>query len=112
MVTEVKRSDEYITQMTERANAFMLCVALRTPPVEVPAIPPPVEALKIINMTGNNHWASAATTWLMMRGHSETFEAAKKVIKSLVPEDAARAFGHGIKVTRDRRGALHIREEE
>jgi len=112
MVTEIKRAEDYIKAMTERANAFMLCVALRTPPVEVPAIPPPVEALKVINMTGNNQWADAALSFITLQAQAQDFEMAKKVIKSLVPEDAARAFGHGIKVTRDRRGALHIREED
>jgi len=112
IVIDVPRADDYIAEMLERAQTFMMCVALKTPPCEIEPAQPPVAAKKIINMTGNNLWASAACSFIMYKAQAEDFEAAKQVIKSLVPEDAARCFGHGIRVTRDRAGRLHIREED
>ena len=34
------------------------------------------------------------------------------MLKSLLPADAARAFGHGVKVTRDRANRIHVRRDE
>ena len=36
----------------------------RTPPVDMPVIPAPVDATKLYDMTGNNEWANNAGIWL------------------------------------------------
>jgi hypothetical protein len=111
VVDFVERAQDYIEEMVRRAEHFMLCVAMREPPV----VPEPVfvvKADKVVNMTGNNMWAGAAGVFLEKWDFARDFEEAKTCLKSLVPEDAKICFGHGIKITRDRRGALHVKEED
>jgi len=112
VVDDILRADDYIQEMLARAQTFMMCVALRTPPVEIEPVAPPIEAKLIVNMQGNNTWAINAADFIRYKNEATIFEDAKKTIKSLVPEDAARCFGHGIRVTRDRRGALHVRADD
>lgn len=111
IIDYVPRAEPYIAEMFRRAGSFMMCVDLRTPPVEIAPVPPPIEPHAVVNMTSNNAWSDAAYNWMDNQTAAEVFEDAKKILKSLVPPEAVRCFGHGIKVTRDRAGRLHIREE-
>ena len=111
VVDFVERAQDYIDEMVRRAEHFMLCVAMREPPVVLEPVFA-VKADKVVNMTGNNMWAGHAEDYKRTRNLAEIFEGAKAILKSLVPEDAKICFGHGIKITRDRRGALHVKEEE
>jgi hypothetical protein len=61
-------------------------------------------------MTGNNQWASEAAAWVTTRQAAKDFSAAEKIIKSLVPADAMRCYGHGIEAKRDRANRLSIKE--
>lgn len=111
-VDYVDRDDAYITEMVSRAEGFMLCVALRRPPVELPAAPPPGDPTKIINMTGNNEWAFHAGVFIDCQEAADSYDDSKGVLKKLMPADAKRAFGHGVYVLRDRAGRLHVRGEK
>lgn len=111
IVDFIDRDEGYTNEMLRRADDFMMCVALRHPPVVLPAIEPPKDATKTVNMTGNNRWAQGAYLWITHKDSAENFEDSKKIIKSLITEEVKVAFGHGIRVTRDRRGALHIRRD-
>jgi hypothetical protein len=101
----------YISEMIDRAEHFMYCVAMHEPPVKLPPILPPVDATKTVDMTGNNTWSDNAFRYIACQGHRDIFELAKKTLKAMVPEDAVRCHGHGLMIYRDRRRALHVREE-
>lgn len=112
VVEYVDRHEPYITEMVSRAEHFMMCVALRQPPVELPSVAPPGDPTKVINMTGNNQWADQAVKFLENQGPAEVYEGAKKGLKDMMPPNAKRAFGHGVYVLRDRANRLHVREEK
>ena len=61
-------------------------------------------------LEGNNAWASAAFDWLEHRDAAKVHASACSCIKTLVEEDVARAFGHGIEAKRSKSGAITIRE--
>ena len=48
--------------------------------------------------------------WLEHRAAAKAHASACHLIKSLVEEDVARAFGHGIEAKRSKSGAITIRE--
>ena len=83
-----------------------------TPPVILPAVAAPVrpEALRTVDMTGNNAWANAAYVWLDAQGASRVFANAVKDIKNMIEPDVGVASGHGINVRRTKAGALVIKE--
>jgi hypothetical protein len=59
---------------------------------------------------GNNAWASAAVDWQAHRAAAKAHGVATVVLKGLVDDDVARAFGHGVEARRSKAGALTIRE--
>lgn len=106
----IEMDDEYAAELLVRAIAFWQCVQDRTPPVQLPAVPPPVDAQKIYDMAGNNEWATYAVTWLETRAAAELNADVAKTIKTLVPADARKAHGHGVSITRSKAGTLSLRE--
>ena len=96
--------------MITRGLAFMLCVRTRTPPVVLDAVPPPADASKIYDMTGDNRWSDAAVSWIVTKPAARECDDAEKLLKSLVPADAKQCSGHGVRITRDRAGRLSLRE--
>jgi hypothetical protein len=102
----------YIAQMIDRGDYFMMCVSLRKPPVELAPVPVPIEPTAEINMQGNEKWAAQALRWLQTHGAAEAAKDSEKVLKSLVPAEAKRCFGHGVKISRDRAGRLSLRAGE
>jgi len=100
----------YQHELLQRAIQFWDCVQNRTPPVALPAVPPPVDAQKIYDMTGNNEWAVRAGTWLETRTAAELNADVAKSIKTLVPADAKKCHGHGVSITRNKAGTLSLRE--
>jgi YqaJ-like viral recombinase domain len=101
---------EYAAEMVKRGTMFMECVEQRRPPVELPAVPSPVDAKTVYDMTGSNEWASYAGQWLETYAAARTNEDSSKVLKSMVPPDAHKCHGHGVRITRDRAGRLSLRE--
>lgn len=101
---------EYAKELMARAEAFMLCVQTLTPPVALPAVVPPVVPAKEYDFSGNPDWQLLAGRWVQSYGAAQTAKEAEKQIKGLVPEDAKKAFGAGIVVTRNRAGAMSLRE--
>jgi len=102
---------KYARELWARAAAFWLCVRSKTPPVELPAAPPPpVLATREYDMTDNGVWKDHAYRWLQAYGAAQTAKEAERIIKQNVPDDAKICIGHGIVVTRNRAGALSLRE--
>jgi hypothetical protein len=110
IVEYVERDNEYIGEMVARGRQFMGFVERREPPVVLPAVPAPIDATKIYDMTGNNTWSSSAADWLENIDAAGICKDAEKILKSIVPEDAKKCHGHQIQITRDRAGRLSLRK--
>jgi putative phage-type endonuclease len=112
IIEYIERHQPYIDQMIDRGDYFMMCVGLRKPPVELAPIAPPIEPFAEINMKGNGTWAAQADRWLQTHGAAEAAKESEKILKSLVPPEAKRCFGYGVRISRDRAGRLSLREGE
>lgn len=110
IVEFIERAEEYITEMVKRGQQFMDCVTARREPVALPAVPPPVDATRVYDMSGNNRWAANAVEWLETKANAKRCKDAEIILKALVPDDAKKAFGHDVQITRDRAGRLSLRE--
>lgn len=101
---------EYSAELWRRAEAFMRCVEDLMPPIPLAPVTAPVPAIREVDMTGNNEWAFHAGYWLENRSLAKTFENSVKSLKGMVPADAAKCFGHGLRIDRSKNGALSIKE--
>ena len=108
----IPRDEEYAAEMVKRGKQFMECVAARREPVVLPAVAAPIDASKVYDMTGNNHWSDTAADWLATKDMADKCKDAEKILKSLVPEDAKKCHGHNIQITRDRAGRLSLRKAQ
>ena len=69
---------------------------------------PRMDAIRIVDMTTSNAWAEFAAVFARTRDAHLEHEAAKSELKSLVPEDAKEAIGHGIRAKRSKSGAVSL----
>jgi predicted phage-related endonuclease len=87
---------------------FWRCVESGEPPklfgVEPPR--PRIEAMRIVDMSSSNAWAEFAAIFSRTRPAYLEHEQAKAELKSLVPEDARHAIGHGVRAKRSKSGAI------
>ena len=67
---------------------------------------PRLEAVRVVDMASSNAWAEFAAVFT--RTHQAHFEheQAKAELKSLMPEDAKEAIGHGVRAKRSKAGAI------
>jgi predicted phage-related endonuclease len=70
--------------------------------------PPKVrlETVRTVDMSSSNAWAEFAAVFLQTRQPHLEHEKAKAELKSLVPEDAKEAVGHGVRAKRSKSGAI------
>jgi predicted phage-related endonuclease len=87
---------------------FWRCVQSGEPPrlfgVEPPK--PRIEAVRIVDMSASNSWAELAGIFRSTRQAFLAHERSKAELKTLMPEDAKEAIGHGIRAKRSRSGAI------
>ena len=87
---------------------FWRCVETGDPPrlfgIEPPR--PRIEAVRIVDMSTSNAWAEFANVFLSTREAHLDHEKSKSELKSLMPEDAKEATGHGIRAKRSKSGAV------
>jgi predicted phage-related endonuclease len=87
---------------------FWRCVESGEPPtlfgVESPK--PRIEAVRIVDMSSSNVWAEFAAIFSRTRPAYLEHEQAKAELKTLVPEDAQQAIGHGVRAKRSKSGAV------
>ena len=57
-------------------------------------------------MSSSNSWAEFAGVFCRTRSAFLEHEAAKTELKSLMPEDAKEAIGHGVRAKRSKSGAV------
>ena len=87
---------------------FWRCVQNGEPPrlfgVEAPRAR--LEAVRIVDMSASNSWAELASIYQRTRAAHQEHESAKSNLKTLMPEDAKEAAGHGIRAKRSKSGAI------
>jgi putative phage-type endonuclease len=87
---------------------FWRCVESGEPPrlfgVEPPR--PRIEAVRVVDMSSSNAWAEFAGIFASTRDAFIRHEQAKSELKSLMPEDAKEAIGHGVRAKRSKSGAV------
>ena len=87
---------------------FWRCVESGEPPRLFGVDPPKprIEAVRIVDMSTSNAWAEFAGILIRTRQAHLEHEKAKAELKSLVPEDARQATGHGVRARRSKSGAI------
>jgi predicted phage-related endonuclease len=87
---------------------FWRCVESGEQPTLFGAEPPKprLEAIRIVDMSGSNAWAEFAGVFGLTRSAYLDHEQAKAELKSLMPEDAKEAMGHGVRAKRSKSGAV------
>lgn len=111
VVEYIEMDHRYAGELMRRGLQFMDCVRRRVPPiVELPE-PAPISKWIEYNMAGNDSWRRFAEQWLQTHGAAQSCEEAAKMLKSLVPQDARKCFGDGVRITRDRAGRLSLRRD-
>lgn len=108
----IPRDRIYGDILMSRAVTFMKCVEDMVPPLSIAPATPPVIPSREYDVTGNNMWAAAAADWLANIRGKKTAEKAEKELKSIVPSDALKCFGHGVNISRARNGNLTIKAVE
>jgi predicted phage-related endonuclease len=87
---------------------FWRCVENGEPPrlfgIEPPR--PRLAAVRIVDMTTSNAWAEFAAIFRATRQAFLDHEKSKAELKALMPEDAKKAFGHGVTAKRAKSGAV------
>jgi hypothetical protein len=67
---------------------------------------PRIEAVRVVDMSSSNAWADFAASFRRSKPAFLEHEKAKAELKSLVPEDAREAIGHGVRARRSKSGAI------
>jgi predicted phage-related endonuclease len=87
---------------------FWRCVESGEPPflfgIEQPR--PRIAAIRIVDMSSSNSWADFSALFRNTRAAFLDHERAKAELKTLMPEDAKEAIGHGVRARRSKSGAV------
>jgi predicted phage-related endonuclease len=67
---------------------------------------PRIAAVRIVDMSSSNSWAEFAAVFARTHAAHLEHEHAKGELKTLIPEDAQQAFGHGVRAKRLKAGAI------
>ena len=87
---------------------FWRCVESGEPPRLFGVEPPRarIQAVRIVDMSSSNAWAEFSNVFRRTQEAYLEHENAKTELKSLIPEDAKEAFGHGVRAKRSKSGAI------
>jgi predicted phage-related endonuclease len=85
---------------------FWRCVETGEQPQLFGVEPPKLEAVRVVDMASSNAWAEFATSFTRTHQAYLEHEQAKAELKSLMPEDAKEAIGHGVRARRSKAGAV------
>jgi predicted phage-related endonuclease len=107
---EIKISADSLYQhlLLTAEKKFWRCVESGEPPRLFGVEPPRarIEAVRIVDMSSSNAWAEFSGVFRRTRDAYLEHENAKTELKSLIPEDAKEAIGHGIRAKRSKSGAV------
>jgi predicted phage-related endonuclease len=67
---------------------------------------PRIETVRVVDMSSSNAWAEFAASFRRSRSAFLEHEKTKAELKSLMPEDAKEAIGHGVRAKRSKSGAI------
>ena len=98
----------YQTVLLAVEKAFWHAVQAGEPPRLYDAEPPRprLAALRVVDMSSSNAWAEFGALYLQTRAAHADHERAKSELKTLMPDDAKEAFGHGVRARRSRAGSV------
>src|SRR5262249_13200352 len=98
----------YLTVLVSAEKKFWRCVQSGEVPHLLMAEPPKPrsEPHRIVDMSSYNSWAEFAALFRNTREALLDHERAKSELKSLMPEDAKEAIGHGVRGKRSKSGAV------
>ncbi len=98
----------YLSVLVSAEKKFWRCVQFGEVPHLINAEPPRprIEAVRIVDMTASNTWAEFAALYRNTREAFLDHERAKGELKTLMPEDAKEAIGHGVRAKRSKAGAV------
>jgi predicted phage-related endonuclease len=98
----------YLSVLVSAEKKFWRCVQFGETPHVINHEPPRprIEAIRIVDMTASNSWAEFAAIYRDTRDAFLDHERAKGELKTLVPEDAKEAIGHGVRAKRSKAGAV------
>jgi predicted phage-related endonuclease len=98
----------YLTVLVAAEKKFWRCVQSGEIPHLINAEPPRprIEAIRIVDMSASNSWAEFAALFRNTRDAYLDHERAKGELKTLMPEDAKEAIGHGVRAKRSKSGAV------
>jgi predicted phage-related endonuclease len=98
----------YLSILVSAEKKFWRCVQSGEVPHLVNAEPPRarVEAIRIVDMSSSNSWAELAAVFRRTRPAFLDHERAKTELKTLIPDDAKEAIGHGVRAKRSKSGAV------
>src|ERR1700738_1352998 len=98
----------YLSVLVSAEKKFWRCVQSGETPHLINAEPPRprIEAIRIVDMSSSNSWAEFAALFRTTRAAFLDHERAKVELKSLIPEDAKEAIGHGVRAKRSKSGAI------
>jgi predicted phage-related endonuclease len=106
---EMTWDEAFEAEVWDRLRWFWQRVETLQAPAAIPAAKAAVPAVRVVDMTGSNEWASYAHNWLTSKEAADCFNRAAKGLKALIEDDVMKAYGHGIYATRSRAGALSIK---
>jgi hypothetical protein len=72
----------------------------------VEPLKPRIEAVRIVDMGTSTAWAQFAAIFARTQPAYLDHEKAKAELKTLMPEDAQQAIGHGVRAKRSKSGAI------
>jgi predicted phage-related endonuclease len=98
----------YLSVLVSAEKKFWRCVQSGESPhlINVQPPRPHMEAIRIVDMSSSNSWAEFAGLFRNTRQAFLEHERSKSELKSLMPEDAKEAVGHGVRAKRSRSGAV------
>src|SRR5882672_10151889 len=98
----------YLSVLVSAEKKFWRCVQSGETPHLINAEPPRarIEAVRIVDMSASNSWSEFAGLFRETRQAFLDHERAKGELKTLMPEDAKEAIGHGVRAKRSKAGAV------
>ena len=122
---EVDANDEYQEMLMQSVAQFWQHVAQRNPPdddwiaasgfherVEEVTKIVPIDGMISVDMSQSNSWVANAALYLTNEQAAKDFEAAKRDLKNLIPDNAYEAAGAGITLKRSKNGSLRFSKEK
>ena len=112
---KLEADKEYIDNLIQLEQQFWDCVKKDREPTTLETLDTVPSNITIddmisVDMSSSNSWAEQADIFLNNKVAAANFEKAKAELKKLVKSNVRLAEGHGVKITRSKRGALTIKE--